>query len=252
MTFNVRYAEAEDGPNRWDRRKALAVERIRAFAPDLLGVQECSVGAQAAYLRRCLRGWDFHGVPTDDADWPGEMAPVLVRRRAFETIAAGHFWLSETPEVASKSWGAAFARTATWAELRHVETGRTLVFLNTHVDYRREARTKSAQLLARWVARARRRLPVIVAGDFNAGKRSAAYRHLTRRGVLRDVFREPGVSSADDGSFHGFGTVDPPAAIDWILVGGPFVVDTAVVDRTCQAGRATSDHYPVTATVEWE
>src|SRR4051794_22505101 len=96
MTFNVRYREADDGPLRWDRRKARALARIRAFAPDLLGVQECSAGPQAAYLRRHLRDWTFEGVRTEDAEWPVEMAPIFVRRRVFETIATGHFWLSET------------------------------------------------------------------------------------------------------------------------------------------------------------
>jgi endonuclease/exonuclease/phosphatase family metal-dependent hydrolase len=253
MSFNLRYAQADDGPNRWDRRKRLAVERIRAFNPDLLGMQECSAGPQAAYVRRHLSGWDFQGVPTEDADWPVEMAPIFVKRRAFEMIAAGHFWLSDTPDVpGSKSWGAAFARTATWARLRHRRTGRTLLFLNTHVDYEPDAVKQSGQLLKRWLDRTTDRVPAIVTGDFNADKQSLAYRRLTRGGLLRDAFRAgtPAVKK-DEGSFHGFGSLDPPTPIDWILVSRPFVVVAAHVDQTRDGNRFPSDHYPVTAVFAW-
>jgi endonuclease/exonuclease/phosphatase family metal-dependent hydrolase len=256
MTFNLRYREADDGANGWDRRKALALARIRAFNPDLLGVQECSAGPQAAYLRRHLRDWTFHGVRTEDADWPVEMAPILVRRGAFDTIATGHFWLSETPAVPSKSWDADFARTATWAELRHLETGRSFVFLNTHVDYQPQALKRSAQVLGKWIGRTVRRVPIIVTGDFNADKRSPAYppvyRRLTRGGLLRDVFREGNVRRADEGTFHGYGSLDPPLSIDWILVSRHFTVVSADVDRHHTENRFPSDHYPVTTLVGWK
>ena len=252
MSFNLRYREADDGANRWDRRKALALARIRAFDPDLLGVQECSAGPQAAYLRRHLRDWTFRGVRTEDADWPVEMAPVLIRRGAFETIATGHFWLSETPTVPSKSWDADFARTATWARLRHLETGRSFVFLNTHVDYQPQALKRSAQVLGKWIERTVGRVPIIVAGDFNADKRSAAYRRLTRSGTLRDVFRQVRVPKTDEGTFHGYGSVDPPPSIDWILVSRHFTVVGADVDRYRKEDRFPSDHYPVTAVLGWK
>ncbi len=38
MSFNIRYGLAEDGENRWERRKSLVVDRIKAFDPDLLGL----------------------------------------------------------------------------------------------------------------------------------------------------------------------------------------------------------------------
>jgi endonuclease/exonuclease/phosphatase family metal-dependent hydrolase len=252
MTFNLRYREADDGPYRWDRRKALALARIRTFNPDLLGIQECSAGHQAAYLRRHLRDWTFQGVRAEDADWPVEMAPILVRRGAFETIATGHFWLSETPTVPSKSWDADFTRTATWAELRHLETGRSFVFLNTHVDYQPQALKRSAQVLGKWIERTVRRVPVIVTGDFNADKRSPAYRRLTRSGMLRDVFRKGNVLRADGGTFHGYGSLDPAPSIDWVLVSRHFIAVSADIDRYVEKSQFPSDHYPVTAVLGWK
>jgi len=154
--------------------------------------------------------------------------------------------------VPSKSWDADFARTATWARLRHLETGRSFVFLNTHVDYQPQALKRSAQVLGKWIERTVGRVPIIVAGDFNADKRSAAYRRLTRSGTLRDVFRQVRVPKTDEGTFHGYGSVDPPPSIDWILVSRHFTVVGADVDRYRKEDRFPSDHYPVTAVLGWK
>src|SRR5687767_10019712 len=40
MSFNIRYGTAKDGEDRWEKRKALLLKTIRAFDPDVLGVQE--------------------------------------------------------------------------------------------------------------------------------------------------------------------------------------------------------------------
>ena len=40
MSFNIRYGLADDGANHWHNRKSLALARIRAFEPDLLGLQD--------------------------------------------------------------------------------------------------------------------------------------------------------------------------------------------------------------------
>jgi len=49
MSFNIRYGKARDGANRWEKRRELCVARIRAFDPDLLGLQE-SLEFQNAYV----------------------------------------------------------------------------------------------------------------------------------------------------------------------------------------------------------
>lgn len=41
MSFNLRFATAPDGEHRWECRQDLVHQAIRAFAPDVLGTQEC-------------------------------------------------------------------------------------------------------------------------------------------------------------------------------------------------------------------
>ena len=62
MSCNLRYGLAADGDNRWERRRHLALARIRAFLPDLLGLQECRDDDQAACIRAGLADCQFLGV----------------------------------------------------------------------------------------------------------------------------------------------------------------------------------------------
>ena len=125
MGFNIHYGDADDGENSWDCRKALAIARIRAFDPDLLGIQECQEDFQAEYVRRCLPAYQFHGVRNEAGECSSEMTPLLFKDSVFEEIRRGCFWLSDSPLVAgSKSWDSWFARTAMCSELREKRSNR--------------------------------------------------------------------------------------------------------------------------------
>jgi endonuclease/exonuclease/phosphatase family metal-dependent hydrolase len=253
MSFNIRTAAAPDGELAWPHRRGCVIARIRAFAPDLLGLQECCGDGQGSFIRRELADYEFVGVPRGgEAAADPEMAPLLYRRAEFEELARGHFWLSATPGVAgSRAWGAAYPRTASWVRLRPRRRGRPgLLFLNTHFDYAGQAPESSARLLRLWVeARAAGEGPLVLTGDFNAGRGSAAHRLLTAGGILADALAAAGVAA---GSFQDFGRAPVAASLDWILVSRELRVMDAAVDDW-RAGRLyPSDHYPVTAVVAWE
>jgi endonuclease/exonuclease/phosphatase family metal-dependent hydrolase len=246
MTFNIRYGTADDGVHRWENRKSLVLERIRAHDPDLLGLQECRDDSQAEFIRKNLPEYEFTGVPRGGGSVTAlEMAPILFKQSAFRLVDKGCFWLSETPQVpGSVSWGAAFPRTATWAELFHLAAGRELFFLNTHFDYTPSATENSARAIQAWVKEEAGAQPVLVTGDFNADKKSPAYRLLTTGSSLFDI--HPG----HDGTFHGYGGADDP--IDWMLASDSFEVVSAQIDRFHTDSLYPSDHYPVIATLKWK
>lgn len=251
MTFNIRYGQADDGPQRWEVRRELVIERIRAADPDLLGLQECRDDEQAEYVRAALPDYDFYGVARGgDGPTALEMAPVLVRRSAFAVVRQGQFWLSDTPEFAGRvSWDAMFPRTATWVEVAHRPSGDTLAFLTTHFDLMPQAIVNSARLLRGWAARTAARLPVIVCGDFNADKSSAAYGMLVDGRTLSDAWRQAQPAVADETTFHAFGAPGVAAAIDWVLVSPSLAVAAATIDRARRAGLYPSDHDPVVVTL---
>ena len=254
MSFNIRYGLADDEENHWDKRKSLAISRIQAFQPDLLGMQECRDDSQAEFVKASLPDYHFYGIRREGrGDTALEMAPVLFRKTSFQIIDQGCFWLSETSHITgSKSWDSTFARTATWLKFLQHETGRTLTFVNTHFDYQPVAIEESAKLLKNWLNQTQKDMPVILTGDFNSDKESTAYRLLTGQGMLFDAYRQARPDGEDEATFHGFGKSEQMTSIDWVLVSRHFDATEAKVDRTHVGELYPSDHYPVAVTVNWK
>jgi endonuclease/exonuclease/phosphatase family metal-dependent hydrolase len=253
MTFNLRTAGADDGINRWEQRREFAVERIRAFLPDLVGLQEVHGAKQAPDLRAALPEYQFLGIERGGPGDAGhEIAAVLVRSDAFELLSERHFWLSKTPQVpASRSWGSAYVRTAAFIHLRRRTSRFELLLANTHLDYIPCACREGARCLRRELDALPPDLPIIVTGDFNAAKnRSAAYRNLLGAASARplvDALRAlpGGPPPGGEGTFHAFGMLPAPQPIDWVLVSPQFSVATAGIDRTARPPLYPSDHYPL-------
>jgi len=254
MTFNIRYGLAKDGVNEWRHRKRLVADRIRTFDPDLLGLQECRDDAQAEFVKQSLPEHTFYGVRREGpGDTALEMAPVLVRKSVFAVRQTGRFWLSETPDVVgSKSWDADFARTVTWAEVLHQPSGRTLIYANTHFDYRPIALAESARVLRRWIEQVAPKQPLIVTADFNADKHAFAYTHLADTALLFDALQRAHPDQSHAATFHGYGKPADEAPIDWILASSHFEVVDAAIDTYHEGELYPSDHYPVTATLTWK
>jgi endonuclease/exonuclease/phosphatase family metal-dependent hydrolase len=254
MSFNIRVGLANDGENHWNNRKSLALSRIQAFGPDLLGLQECIDDDQAEFVRLNLPDYHFYGVHRGG---PGatalEMAPLLFRQSSFRLLDTGCFWLSETPEVpGSMSWGSNYPRTVSWAKLACLANGAVLTYVNTHFDYHPPAIDGDARVLRHWLDQIREVSPVIVTGDFNAEKDSEAYRTLTGDGALIDAFRQVHPIGTDEVTYHGYGQPEEMAPIDWILVSDHFRVIESRIDRTHQGNLFPSDHYPLTAVLDWK
>jgi endonuclease/exonuclease/phosphatase family metal-dependent hydrolase len=260
MTFNIRYGTAKDGDNHWDKRKEQLLDTIQEFDPDLLGTQE-TLGFQRDEIAKRFPGYGVVSAGRDDGLEKGEMCAVFYRKSRFELTNSGHFWLSETPEKAgSKSWDAALPRIVTTLTLTdRAAANRSLHFLNTHFDHLgQKARENSAGLMADFVAALKDSPPVIVTGDFNTGEASPPYQRLFaevpgRGQILQDAFRiaHPKKSN-EEVTFNGF---DPARRegdrIDWIACTRDFKVHSVEIVHTAKDGRAPSDHFPVTAVLDW-
>lgn len=254
MSFNIRYGLANDGENHWNQRKAFALARVQAFGPDLLGLQECRDDAQAEYVRAHLPDYAFHGIHRGGpGDTALEMAPLLYRPSALALIDAGHFWLSETPNLpGSMSWGSAYPRTASWVRLSHRATGRSLLYLNTHFDYEPAAIEGDARTLHHWLREAAGASAILLTGDFNTNKQSDAFRLLTGDTGLSDAMGLAHPDQVDAPTFHAFGVAEEMAPLDWILVSKHFQVIDVQIDRSRNGTLYPSDHYPVTAVLDWK
>jgi endonuclease/exonuclease/phosphatase family metal-dependent hydrolase len=259
MSFNVRYAAAQDGENAWPKRTELFFATIAAFAPDLVGFQEV-IAVQHDALTARMPGYGFSGVARDDGQRKGEWACIAYRKARFTAIDSGNFWLSETPAVAgSKSWDAALTRICSWVRLREIATGREFLFANTHFDHRGVvARQEASRLISARLPQIAANLPALLTGDFNLTEDNPAYTVLVRPttpGAIRwiDSFREVHPTRGpDEASTHSFTGRTQGSRIDFIFHTDHFIAKESTIDRTAREGRYPSDHYPVTAVLRWK
>lgn len=256
MSFNIRYGNAKDGDNHWDKRKTLVTQTIRAFQPDLLGTQE-TLKFQAEFIQEQLQEYEYFG--RSRMTTPNEHCGIFYKSDRFTWLAGGHFWLSESPEIPeSKSWDSSLPRMATWVLLQDKMAGKgsAVLFINTHFDHRGAvARQAAAQLIRQRIPRLAKiadRPHVIVTGDFNTGENSPPYEaFLKDNDELADTYRSlHGERKADEGTFNGWQGRTAGPRIDWILAGPSLTPREAAIDRTQEDGRYPSDHFPVTAILE--
>jgi endonuclease/exonuclease/phosphatase family metal-dependent hydrolase len=266
MTFNIRYGTANDGDNSWTHRRDLVFGVVRNQNADIVGLQE-ALRFQIDEITRAVPGYSEIGVGRDDGAARGEACSILYRTDRFSVAAAGTFWLSDTPRaVASASFGNTIPRICTWARLIDKDSGEGIYVLNAHLDHRSEpSRTRSARLIAEFVRNLDFSDPVVLMGDFNAGKASDALRVLTSASggaeggnetnvdagepLFRDSFRVLHPNQDNVGTFNSWRGETGGDKIDYILVPPQTTVREATIIRTNDNGRYPSDHSPVTAEI---
>jgi endonuclease/exonuclease/phosphatase family metal-dependent hydrolase len=260
VSANLRTSAAADGDNAWPLRKAGALALLRELSPDVLGVQE-ALADQHDAVAAALPGYVAVGGGRDDGRRKGEFSSLFLRRARFELLESGQFWLSPTPEApGSMGWDAAYPRICSWARVRDRRNGRELLVANTHFDHLGvQARQRSARLIvARLQAGARKRdpakvaPPIVLLGDFNSDEGSSAYRAIRAAG-LADAYRSVHPQVADDElTFHAFKGLTVGRRIDFIFNSPELRATGATIERTSIApGRFPSDHYFVSARLEW-
>ncbi|MBM4285040.1 MAG: endonuclease/exonuclease/phosphatase family protein [Deltaproteobacteria bacterium] len=248
MTFNLRFANPQDGPNHWEYRKELVVDTILRCAPDLLATQEGTV-PQLDYLARRLP--DYRALTVHRRVDPTFQYPtIFFRHGVLEVRDSGDFHLSETPGVhRSKSWESAFPRIVTYGRFRLTGQGPWFFFINTHLDHvSASARLAGARLIARYFSQ--RREPLILAGDFNEPPAAPVHREFVGpHRLFLDTWQAVHASEEDAATQHHFDGHPRGSRIDWILVTPPFRVERAEIIRYNQGGRYPSDHFPYLAEV---
>lgn len=248
MAYNVRYGRWS-GPEAWPKRRVAAKAMLAETKPDLIGTQEV-LYQQAKDLDADLPGHDWIGLGREGGS-RGEFMAVYYRRDRFEPLAFDHYWLSETPDViGSKSWKTACTRMVTWVKFKDRQTGKGLLFINTHFDHRSKlAREKSAELVLKRVRDRKTDLPIILVGDFNAvAEDSKPYETLVGPGAFADTWLTAKKRGEAVNTFHGYrGPKAGNRRIDWILTRGPVqALSTEIVTFELD-GQYPSDHFPVVA-----
>jgi endonuclease/exonuclease/phosphatase family metal-dependent hydrolase len=225
---------------------------VRGQRPDLVGMQEVH-DFQLEQVLAAVPQYARLGVGREDGEAAGEFSPILYRKDRFRVLESGTFWLSETPEKpGSKSWKTACTRVCTWGRFRDNRTDRTFYMFNTHLDHvSQEAREKGIALILQRIEQRSKRDPVFLTGDFNAGEDNTAINKVTKTN-LRDSFRVLKPDAKPAGTFNSWKGKTDGAKIDYVFVPEGMRVLEAEILHDNKDGRYPSDHYPVTAIVEWK
>lgn len=242
MSCNVRYLTPLDrGKRSWFYRADLLLSDITAQQPGIIGFQEVTYW-QYDYLVATLKGYDSVLEYRDDAPL-SEGCPIFYSQALYELEDKGSFWLSETPELMSKSWDSHCYRICSYVILTEKATDRSLVVFNTHLDHgSEEARIKGIAVVLDKIAQFGY-LPCVIMGDFNALEGSQTYLSATEH------FLDAQYAAADtmEGhTFHCWGHPEHSQRLDYFMVSKTgFRVQRYRVVQSTQGGIYASDHYPI-------
>ena len=178
MSCNVRCLTPLDlGKKSWFYRADLLLSDIAAQAPGIIGFQEATRW-QYDYLVDVLEGYDSV-IDYRDKSIASEGCPIFYNEALYTLKDKGSFWLSETPDVMSKDWGAAHYRICSYVILTDKASGKDFVVFNTHLDHvSDEARIKGIQVVLDKIAQFGG-MPAVIMGDFNALEGSKTYESAT-------------------------------------------------------------------------
>lgn len=247
MSYNLRYNTTEGGAQRMN---ALA-SHILSYSPDIIGVQE-ETPAWREFLSSALsfkyaRVGEGRKGASDETE-ANEAAAVYYDAQRFTLLHTVTKWLSETPDIPSRINGAHFPRSVTFAVLKCKETGKKLVYANTHFDCGPDAVREAESLCLAEIRRGFGDIPFIISGDFNFDPDSPACKLLCDGG-LTDASRFA-IDTKLENTFHGYGKTG--RIIDYFFITKEIKPQMYRVLSEKYNDIYTSDHYPITLSFDIE
>lgn len=248
MTYNVRLDIASDEENAWPNRKDFLTSQVLFLEPDILGVQEAKPN-QVEDLKASLKNYKFFGKGRDGGQ-KGEHAGIYFNTKNLSVEQEHTFWLSETPEVVSKGWDAAYPRVCTYGLFTLKQTKQKIWVFNTHLDHIGKVAQKDGMLLILDKIKEvnTTNYPVIIMGDFNVEPDSEVIKILKTQ--LSDSREKAEVVFGPEGTFNAFKYDEPVTRrIDYIIVSNGIKVEKYATLSSSIDLRFPSDHFPVFVTV---
>jgi endonuclease/exonuclease/phosphatase family metal-dependent hydrolase len=251
MSYNIKYANENDGENSWSNRKDDLAAQLRFYEPHIFGVQE-ALQSQLEFLKKELDDeYEFFGKGRDDGGQKGEFSALFFKTEALQLLEQGTFWLSSTPETPGKGWDAAYPRVCTYGRFKVKNSGKEFWVFNTHFDHvGEEARRQSVRLIHNKISEVNKEeLPVVLMGDLNLEPDSEEVKYLASH--YRDSKKHAKHTFGPQGTFNAYEFHKPVATrIDYIFTGGDVQVNKYAVLSDSRDLRYFSDHLPVMVELE--
>lgn len=260
-TINIRVDMKKDSLNRWGQRRQLLFDFVRGQQLDVIGLQEVYPPA----MKDVHKGLPEYAIVRRENKEKQADAPILYKKRNYEKMAQGTFWLSEYPDSAGFiGWDGRHPRFVNWAVLKSKHTGLAFCVVNTHLDNAgRQAREEGMKLLKERMTVegdlqstpiAISSFPVILMGDMNSSEAdSAVYQPALHNGFeLHDAYYAARQREGVDYTFHGFGQrrINKRKRVDFIFVSDSIEVNSFNIPKEEELeGIYLTDHCPVIANI---
>ena len=234
VTYNIRYANNRDSLNDWNNRKHGLTYQVKQYKADFIGLQE-ALHHQIGFVKQELgQTFDYIGVGTSKNYT---------------------FWLSETPNIPSKSWDAALPRIATGTLFRNIKTKEQVYVMNTHFDHVGVlARKNSMRLISEKLKTySEIGIPVILMGDFNLQPSEEPIQWIIQQKLADARNSETAISHGENSkfTFNGFKETTTGPIIDYIFISHNLKVNQFIVDQSSRGKNLFfSDHFPVICEVQ--
>lgn len=242
MSCNVRCLTPLDlGKKSWFYRADLLLQDIAAQAPGIIGFQEAT-GWQYNYLVDVLTGYDSV-IDYRDHSIAAEGCPIFYNEALYTLKDKGSFWLSETPEVMSKDWGAAHYRICSYVILTDKASGKDFVVFNTHLDHvSDEARIKGIEVVLDKIAQFGG-MPAVIMGDFNALEGSKTYESATAHFLDAQY---AAAETMEGHTYQNWGNPDSYKRLDYFMISKEgWTAQRYAVVQPVHDGVYASDHCPI-------
>ena len=251
MSFNVRQSHAKEvNPNdSWDNRKEACLEMLKTRKPDLVGFQEAQFKGQWSFFRDSLASeYGSVGIGRDNGVDKGETSGFLYKKSVFTLLDSGTFWVSETPDVPSKSFDEKYNRSLTWGLFKVNKTGKRFFYFNTHLGLTWKSQVEGVNMIVGKMKELNPEgIPLIFSGDLNTDISSKAFDSLKQFMVnSHDV----APVTDDIPTYNAWGNKNKERIIDFIWITPDIKCLEYHTDTTPYGGHELiSDHYPISATL---
>jgi endonuclease/exonuclease/phosphatase family metal-dependent hydrolase len=171
--------------------------------------------------------------------------PKIVKK-----IEVGTFWLSETPEKPSRSWGMTMNRTVTWGLFEHIPTGKEFFYINTHLPltndkYGETPKIEGMKLIANKLKEYQKEVDALfLTGDLNVDSSHEAIDAI--RDFMRNA-RTYATRTDNYGTTNGFEDDTKKSKIDHIYYNKELKnpIEYYTIRDTYDGVKFVSDHYPI-------
>ncbi len=192
-------------------------ELIKKYQPDLIGVQEYT--PLWHYMMEDYLAESGYKIEMKyRCDWAEEATAVIYNAKRLELLHAEHFWLSDTPEEESLSYGDTLPRICTRCDFKDKETGAKFTHINTHFGLTATAQESSGTQINTYVKENLKGQPVFLTGDMNTQTGSLAYINITAEDLLYDSALIADEFGETCGTFNGFEDGVFSGPIDYVFI----------------------------------